>query len=342
MSVVNPDRLAAIFGCAGTELTDAEAVLFRSCRPTGLILFFRNCDNPQQIKGLINQFKELIEDDAGPVLIDQEGGRVQRLQPPTWRQAPAAAAIAALAARAGIDAALRAAWLNARLIADELQPLGFTVNCAPCLDLRFPDPNPAIGDRAYGGDPVLVSRFGRAVADGLLAGGILPVIKHMPGHGRARVDSHHDLPIVEATADVLRSADFMPFKALSELPLGMSAHLLYQEIDADNPGTLSAPIIEGIIRREIGFDGLLFTDDISMNALPGGVGTRAARAIDAGCDIVVHCNGEMSEMTDVADTVGSLSARAHARLTRALATLPAPAEFDPAAALAELKQLLNS
>jgi beta-N-acetylhexosaminidase len=329
---------AVVFGCAGLELTDAEMSLFRQERPVGLILFQRNCNNPKQIKNLIKKFNEQYDDYEPLIMIDQEGGRVQRLKPPHWRQAPPAETFGALANAGG--PAARAVWLNARLVAAELDDLGFNVDCAPCLDLRFPDTHAAIGNRAFGADPDLVAELGRAMADGLLAGGILPVIKHIPGHGRTKVDSHHDLPVIEESLEILAISDFRPFQQLADLPLGMTAHLLYLEIDADSPGTQSRKVLHDVIRRKIGFDGLLFSDDLSMNALGGTIAERAAKSLTAGCDIALHCNGDLDEMREVAAAVGSLTEAAVDRLQKACAMRPQPKAANLIELQAELDQIL--
>ncbi len=333
------NRLAAVFGCAGLTLTDAEREFYLNHRPVGFILFQRNCDNPHQIKSLIAEFKVLVADEDALILIDQEGGRVQRLKPPHWRQAPSAATFGTLVEAEG--PAERAVWLNARLLASELLELGFSVDCAPCLDLRFGDTHAAIGDRSFGRDPIRVARLGRAMANGLLAGGILPVIKHLPGHGRAKVDSHDALPLIEEELNVLKSDDFLPFIELSELPLGMTAHLLYRSIDAACPGTQSRRILNDIIRHEIGFDGLLFSDDLSMNALGGTIGERAARSLAAGCDIALHCNGDIAEMEEIAADIGDLSEIAQNRLKKALSFRVKPDRAVPAALAAELTDILQ-
>ena len=330
---------AVVFGCEGLELTDAEAAFFNQERPVGLILFQRNCDNPKQIKCLVQKFNEQFDDYKPLIMIDQEGGRVQRLKPPHWRQAPPAAIFGALATAGG--PAKRAVWLNARLLAAELYDLGLNVDCAPCLDLRFPDTHAAIGNRAFSADPVLVAELGRAMADGLLAGGILPMIKHIPGHGRSRVDSHHFLPVVEESLEDLVNYDFKPFQQLADLPLGMTAHLLYRAIDPDCPGTQSAIVLLDIIRQKIGFDGLLFSDDLSMNALGGTIAQRAAKSLLAGCDIALHCNGAMDEMLDVADAVGMLSETAVSRLEVACAARPAPTHVDLSSLQSELDQIFE-
>jgi len=306
--------LAAIFGCRGLQLDAREKRFFSDADPVGFILFRRNCDNPAQVRRLVDDLRECVGRADAPVLIDQEGGRVQRLKPPHWRDAPAAARFAALAAT-DLDRAVEAARLNARLIARELSPLGITVDCAPVLDLPKADADPIIGDRAYGSDPAIVASLARAVCEGFLAGGVLPIIKHIPGHGRADVDSHMALPVVSAAVSELTTTDFSPFAALADMPWAMTAHVVYTQLDAENPATTSANVID-VIRREIGFTGILLSDDLSMQALSGGMGQRVTDSLAAGCDIVLHCNGIMAEMTDVAKACLPLGDIALGRVAR--------------------------
>ncbi|HRO12094.1 MAG TPA: glycoside hydrolase family 3 N-terminal domain-containing protein, partial [Amaricoccus sp.] len=274
---------AAIFGCAGPELTPEEGRFFAEAAPWGFILFARNVESPAQLRRLTDALRDSVGRDA-PVLVDQEGGRVARLRPPHWREwLPALEECARLpAARRG-----RAMHLRYRLIAGELRAAGIDVDCAPVLDVARAETHAIIRNRCYGGDPGEVAAIGRAVAEGLLAGGVLPVIKHMPGQGRAPLDSHLELPLVEADRAAL-AEDFAPFRALADLPMAMTAHVVYAAIDPGAPATLS-PVVVRLMREEIGFGGLLMTDDISMRALSGGLGERAARALAAGCDIVLHC-----------------------------------------------------
>ncbi len=304
------EPLAAIFGVAGAELGADERAFFRDSDPLGFILFARNCLAPIQVRRLVAGLRETVGRADAPVLIDQEGGRVARLKPPHWRDYPAAAAIAAL----GGARALEAARLGARLIADDLAPLGITVDCMPVLDLPVAAADPVIGDRAYGTTPAPVATLGAAVCAGLLAGGVLPVIKHIPGHGRALVDSHHALPVVTADRETLEATDFAPFRALAAQPWAMTAHVLYSAIDDAQPATLSPRLIGTVICGSIGFDGLLLSDDLSMAALPGGLGERATRALAAGCDVVLHCNGARDEMIAVAAGAASLGPPARRRL----------------------------
>lgn len=274
-----------------------------------------------------------------PVLIDQEGGRVARLGPPHWRRPPPAGIFATLHAH---DEArgLNAAWLNARAIAHDLHGLGIDVDCAPVLDLLLPDAHDIIGDRAYGTTPARVIALGRAVCDGLLAGGVLPVIKHMPGHGRALADSHLELPVVRASEAELE-ADFAPFRALADVPLAMTAHIVYPAYDPDLPASTSPVIIDRVIRGAIGFDGVLLSDDINMSALAGGVAHRAAACVAAGCDVVLHCSGRLDEMREIAAALPAMTPKAARRLDKALAQRRAPSRFDPTGSLARLEAMLQ-
>ncbi|HUZ71709.1 MAG TPA: beta-N-acetylhexosaminidase [Stellaceae bacterium] len=331
------DTLAAIFGLGGAALSGEERAFFREANPLGFILFARNCVAPDQVRRLVTELRDTVGRADAPVLIDQEGGRVARLKPPHWPDYPAAAAIAALAG----TAALAAARLGARLIADDLGALGITVDCMPVLDLPVAGADAVIGDRAYGTAPDHVAALGAAVCDGLLAGGVLPVIKHIPGHGRATVDSHRALPVVTAPRAVLAVTDFAPFRALAACPWAMTAHVLYRDIDASLPATLSARLIAEVIRASIGFDGLLLSDDLSMAALPGGLDARAAGALAAGCDVVLHCNGAMDEMIAVAGAASSLSPVARRRIAAAEARRRGAREpFDRAAATARFAALM--
>ena len=334
-------RTAAVVGASGSGLSEDERRLFQETRPLGLILFARNCESPDQIRSLIQSFRSAIEDSEAPVLIDQEGGRVARLKPPTWAQICACRAIGNLA-KLDLERGKEAAWLQARLIASDLEPLGITINCAPVLDLGFRGQTDAIGDRSYGDDPDLVTALGLAAIKGYLAGGILPVIKHMPGHGRAMVDSHLDLPRVEAGRDELHEADWQPFQALADVaPFGMTCHLLFKALDARRPATQSPIIINDVIRGAIGFKGALLSDDLSMEALGGSLGERAAAAIKAGCDLAVHCNGDFSEMSQVLASAGPLEGEALGRVNQALAHRPEPSPFDAEQGRNRLEALLD-
>ena len=331
---------AVIFGCEGTTLIDWESRFFSDSNPLGFILFTRNCESPDQIRALVAELRGSIGREDAPVLVDQEGGRVARLKPPRWRAAPAAARFGLLARR-DPELADQAVRLNARLIAAELVDLGITVDCAPVLDLPTPGASDVIGDRAFGVDPELIGALGGAFCDGLLAGGVLPVIKHIPGHGRARVDSHHKLPVVETPRAELERSDFRPFVALAEAPWAMTGHLVYSDIDPDNPATMSQAVIAEVIRGAIGFDGVLVTDDLSMAALSGDYSTRAATSLAAGCDLVLHCNGKAEEMTAVMDGVGAVSAAATRRLAAAAARPAAPETLDTVALAARLDRMLD-
>lgn len=333
----NPDLLPVIFGVGGTALNAAERDFFHDANPLGFILFARNCDSPAQLKRLVATLRDSVGRSDAPILIDQEGGRVARLSPPHWPAYPAPAAIAAL----GGSAAREAAWLDARLIADDLAQLGITVDCAPVLDIPVADADPIIGDRAWGDTPRRVIELGFAVCDGLLAGGVLPVLKHVPGHGRGTVDSHLALPVVATSLATLDSIDFAPFRALAGMPWAMTAHILYSELDPDRPATLSARVIGEAIRTSIGFDGVLISDDLSMQALGGGLAERARSALAAGCDLVLHCNGIMEEMSGIAAAIGPIRAEAARRVAAGEARRRAPGAFDRYAAERRFAALLE-
>lgn len=311
---------AVIFGCGGTELSAAERAFFGEADPWGFILFARNVESPGQLRRLTAGLRESVGRDA-PILVDQEGGRVQRLRPPHWRDwLPALDE----AERLPAEARARGLYLRARLIAGELRDAGIDVNCAPVLDLARSETHAVIRNRCLGGDPDEVAALGRAIAEGLLAGGVLPVVKHMPGQGRAGLDSHHDLPEVTADRAALE-ADFAPFRALRDLPLAMTAHVVYRALDPGAPATQSAAVVR-LMREDLGFDGLLMTDDLSMKALRGDFGDRARASLAAGCDVVLHCNGDPGEMAAVADAVPALAGRSAARAEAALALRRAPAD----------------
>jgi beta-N-acetylhexosaminidase len=335
--------LAAIFGCAGTEISADEIAFFADADPLGFILFGRNVDTPGQVKALVASLREAGGREDAFVLIDQEGGRVARLKPPHWRAYPAARWFGELA-RVDQIVAAEAVALNSRLIAGDLTNLGIDVDCLPVLDVPGSGAHDVIGDRAYGTDPRMVTMMARAACGGLLAGGVLPVVKHIPGHGRAMSDSHLELPVVDCSLDELASQDFEPFQALAEMPIAMTAHVVYSALDATHPATTSARVIQEVIRGTIGFDGLLLSDDLSMQALDGDLAGRATSASDAGCDVVLHCNGEMVEMTEVAGVIDRLSDAAAERVDRARAMKRDPQPFDAAAAdnhLAQLEQGLS-
>jgi len=327
---------AGLFGLGGPVLTAEERAFFSSVQPLGFILFARNIQTPDQVRALVAGLREAVGRADAPVLIDQEGGRIARLRPPHWHALPAAARIAAL----GGEAAAEAAWLSGRLIAHDCAGLGIDVACAPVLDVLAPQvATEVIGDRSFGTAPEPVIALGRQQADGLLAGGVLPIAKHIPGHGRAQVDSHHALPTVHAPLAALQAVDFAPFQALHDLPIAMTAHIDYTALDPGVPATWSARVIGEIIRGQIGFNGFLLSDDLSMQALGGPLGQRAARSIAAGCDAVLHCNGDMAEMQAVADTIGPLGDAARQRWSAVCRTGPQP--FDALAGAARLSELLG-
>jgi beta-N-acetylhexosaminidase len=330
---------AFVSGCAGTELSGSEAAFFAAEQPLGLILFKRNCETPDQVRALVDAFRTAVGRPDAPVMIDQEGGRVRRLRPPHWPDYPAAGVLSGIA-QGDPDAGARAAWLQGRLMAADLHDLGITIDCAPVLDAIIPGASQAIGDRSFGGDVALVTRLGRAVANGLLAGGVLPVTKHMPGQGRAMVDSHDVLPVVDADLAALEATDFLPFAALADLPAAMTSHTVFTAVDPQRPATTSAILIRDIIRGRIGFDGVLFSDDVSMNALAGDHRARAKAIFDAGCDIVLHCSGRMDHMREVADVSPALAGVAATRVARMMAALTPPHPFDRAAGRAEFNALL--
>lgn len=308
---------AAIYGLSGLALTDEERAFFREVDPAGYILFGRNCGDPEQLKALTADLRGLHGRDDLPILIDQEGGRVMRMKPPAWPTLPAMGAFDRLY-RTAPSSAIEAARMNARAIGLMLSAHGINVNCAPMLDVRQPDASEIVGDRAYGEEPMQVAAIGRAVLDGMASAGVVGVVKHMPGHGRATVDSHKELPVVRASAEELE-IDLEPFEALREAPMGMVAHILFEAWDAERPSSQSPFVIEEIIRGRIGFAGLLMTDDIGMEALKGSPGERSAAAIAAGCDLTLHCTGKFDEMIDVARHVGAMSVEAEASLARAMA-----------------------
>lgn len=329
-------RLAVILGCQGHALTAEEAAFFRAVRPWGFILFRRNIETPDQLRALTAALRETIDDPAAPVLIDQEGGRVQRMGPPHWPKYPPGRAYGDLATN---DPLVRReiARLGARLMAHDLRAVGVNVDCVPVLDVPSPDGHEIIGDRAYGQDVETVAALGRAAAEGLIAGGVLPVIKHIPGHGRAMSDSHLELPVVDASYEALDARDFEPFRVLSDMPMAMTAHVVYTAIDPRRPSTQSRTVIRRVTRGAIGFEGLLMTDDLSMKALKGDFTARAKSALAAGCDVVLHCNGDMAEMKAVVEGCRPLKGRALRRADAAMARLArAPEPFDVDAGRARL------
>jgi len=330
---------AAIFGCAGLALSPAERAFYAAVRPSGFILFGRNIQSPGQVKDLVADMRASAGSPEAPVLIDQEGGRVARLRPPHWRHPPPGAVFGALYTRDPATA-IEACRLNARLIAHELMAMGIDVDCAPVLDMPQPGSHDIVGDRALARDPATIAVLARAWCEGFHAGGVAPVIKHIPGHGRARADSHESLPVVEASRAELEADDFPPFAALADQPWAMTAHVLYTALDKTECATNSKPIIAEIIRGAIGFDGALMSDDLSMKALKGSFEERARKCLAAGCDIALHCNGRPAEMEAVAKGAGPLVGKGLARYRAALVHRPVES-FDPAAASARLAALLG-
>jgi beta-N-acetylhexosaminidase len=325
---------AAIFGCKGPRLEPAEHAFFRDADPFGFIIFARNVETPDQLYRLTSDLRAAVGRDA-PVLVDQEGGRVQRLRGPQWREwAPP---LDTIKAALSLAAACRTMAMRASLIASELRAVGIDANCAPVADIATDDTHPFLRNRCYGTDAATVAAIGRAVANAYLAGGILPVVKHMPGHGRAVGDTHHDLPTVTADAAKLMATDFAPFRALSDLPMAMTAHIVFAAYDGEHPTTQSARMIE-VIRSDIGFAGLLMTDDLNMQALSGSLAERTARSLKAGCDLALHCSGEFAEMQAVADAAGPMRPETVARAQAALTWRKGPAPLDIAAVEAALAQ----
>ncbi|MEO1639354.1 MAG: glycoside hydrolase family 3 N-terminal domain-containing protein [Pseudomonadota bacterium] len=325
---------AAIFGPKGTEITAWERGFFRDTQPWGFILFARNIEDPDQLRRLTGGLRDAVGRDA-PILIDQEGGRVQRMRAPHWREY-----LPALDQMARAKDPLRAQWIRNRLIAAELHDVGIDANCAPLADIAEVGTHPVLLNRLYGRDVETVVKAARTCAEAHLAGGVLPILKHIPGYGRAKVDSHHDLPRVSAPRADLDAWDFAPFAALNDIAMGMTAHIIIDAIDSDSPATTSARMMQ-VMRHDIGFDGLLMTDDISMNALSGTVAERSAASIAAGCDLVLHCNGEASEMPLVADAVGAMTDAAETRANRALAQRKTPDPIDIPSLEAELDALID-
>ncbi|NEW92582.1 beta-N-acetylhexosaminidase [Rhodopseudomonas sp. BR0M22] len=331
---------AFISGLAGLSLSDDERGFFRDSRPWGFILFKRNVDNPAQVKALVEELRESVGSPDAPVLIDQEGGRVQRLGPPHWPVYPPGAVFSSLY-QIDPEAGLTAARLSARLIADDLLTLGITVDCLPLADVPVAGADAVIGDRAYGNTPDKVAAIARAVTEGLAQGGVLPVLKHIPGHGRATADSHHRLPTVDTAPAELDRTDFAAFRPLADLPMAMTAHVVFSALDPAQPATTSATIIDRVIRESIGFQGLLMSDDVSMNALAGSIAERTRAIVAAGCDVVLHCNGKLDEMRQVATDTPELQGRALARAEAALAARRPPQPLDRAAARSELEALIG-
>ena len=325
---------AAIFGPEGTEVTNWERGFFKEAQPLGFIVFARNIDNPDQLRRLTHDLRDAAGRDA-PILIDQEGGRVQRMRAPYWREY-----LPALDQMERAHDPLRAHWIRNRLIAAELYDVGIDANCAPLADIAEDATHPFLQNRLYGRDVVSVVAAARVCADAHLDGGVLPVLKHIPGHGRAAIDSHLRLPQVDAPRAELDALDFAPFQALNDITMGMSAHIVFSDIDPDAPATTSPKMMD-VIRNDIGFDGLLMTDDLSMEALSGTVSERATAAITAGCDLILHCNGDAGEMQSVAKAAGAMTPMAMTRAKRALAQRKTPTNIDIPQLEAELESQLS-
>lgn len=330
---------AFITGCSGTRLTADERRFFGIERPWGLILFARNIEGHGQIRDLVAEFREVVGNPDAPVLIDQEGGRVRRLRPPLVQDYPPGTVYGKLYGQ-DRDAGLRAAWLCGRLIGADLADLGITVDCLPIVDVPRGDTSDVIGDRAYGTEPETIAQIGRALTDGLAAAGVLPVLKHIPGHGPATVDSHLTLPVVDTDLDSLRRLDFVPFRALRDLPLAMTAHVVYTAIDRDACATCSPTVIDTVIRGELDYQGCLMSDDVSMKALGGEMRERVRSLFDAGCDLALHCNGDLAEMRDVAAASPVLAGAALRRAEAAIAARRPAEAMDRSALQAEFAALL--
>jgi len=330
---------AAIYGLGGLELTSDERSFFRDAEPAGFILFKRNCDNNEQLLRLTHSLRELSGRDDVPILIDQEGGRVARLRPPEWPAFPAAGKFASLY-RIAPSSAIEAVRSNARAIGLTLRSVGINVNALPLLDVRQEGASDIIGDRAFGSEPMQVAALGRAALDGLASAGVVGIIKHIPGHGRALVDSHHELPVVDATAEELES-DLEPFERLASAPMGMMAHVVYTAWDSDRPASQSRTVIHDIVRERIGFAGFLMSDDSNMNALTGTQAERAAACVAAGCDVALPCNGVLADNIEIAKALGEITVEGADRLARAMAgTRIEPDHLDFAEEIAKRDQLL--
>ncbi|MBI1330991.1 MAG: beta-N-acetylhexosaminidase [Alphaproteobacteria bacterium] len=334
-------RSRAIYGCAGTALTEEERSFFKDVQPWGFIIFARNINNREQVHALVDELRATVGDEKAPVLIDQEGGRVARLKPPQWKARPPQGVFGTLHA-SDAEAGREAAYLNARLIAYDLCEIGVNVDCLPVLDVPVDGADNIIGDRAYGTDPSVIIDLGRAVIEGMMEGGVLPVMKHIPGHGRATADSHLALPRVATTEAELSATDFVTFRSLNHCPMAMTAHVVYEAIDPQRPATTSPKLIRDVIRGEIGFDGVLMSDDLSMKALDGPFSVRTKASLFAGCDVVLHCNGVMAEMREIAEETKVLEGLAQKRCEAALAHLVRPEAFDVEAAEARLAELLGA
>ena len=318
VSLLNPDwktKRAVILGCSGPELTDEESNFYKKTRPLGFILFKRNCETPKQLKALTTALRSITGPSSTPILIDQEGGSVARLSSPNWRDPPAARTIGNLAER-DLKKGCRLAYLNSRLIGRELIKMGINVNCSPVLDVSTENTHGIIGTRAYSGTAHIVRDVGECICRGLAEEGVLPIIKHIPGHGRAKTDSHLELPIVDENIETLKTSDFIPFQQHNSFPWAMTAHILYKHLDRDNPATHSKKIISTIIRKEISFDGIVLSDDIGMKALEGDFSERALKSLKAGCDIAMHCSGDITEMKTFVKKVPKLTKFSQIRLAK--------------------------
>jgi beta-N-acetylhexosaminidase len=333
---------AFVSGCSGLSLTKDEQKFFRDMQPWGLILFGRNCNSPKQLADLTREFRNCVGRKDAPVLIDQEGGRVQRMSPRTgpWRPYPAPGLFEKLYNDYPLHA-LRVIRNIGRLMAEELETAGINVNCVPVLDVPQKDSSAIVGDRAYSTSPETVSILARQHVSGFIQGGILPVMKHLPGHGRATTDSHLELPRVEASRAALELIDFRTFGAFADCPMAMTAHVIFTAIDASAPATHSRLVIRNLIRKQLGYNGLLMTDDLSMKALTGSYTDRVEKALAAGCDIVLHCNGEMAEMQEVAQAAGLLGGKAMARAKAALRTRQKPLPFDMKEAMTDYDMVMK-
>lgn len=333
--------VAAIFDCEGPRLSAEEKAFFRDVDPWGFILFARHCENADAVRAHCDELRECVGREDAPILIDQEGGRVSRMSPPAFREHPAPAVFGELW-KLDPKKANEAAKLNGYLLGRLVSDLGVTVNCVPMLDVPQADANPVvIGDRAYAKWPDIIANLGAATMEGLIEGGALPVIKHLPGHGRSLCDSHHELPRVCNSKRDLQSVDFQPFKTLRDARMGMTAHIVYEAYDAERPATLSPTIVNDVIRGEIGFDGLLFTDDLKMKALGGPVSARIAGAYDAGCDIALNCNFSMAEKQESVSALRPLEGKSAARAAHALAELGPVDRIDTGEAYGRLSALIK-
>ena len=341
---------AAIFGCAGTVLTQEERAFFNDVQPFGFILFTHkpapyghqhNCESPDQVRALCAELRSTVSNSQAPIFIDQEGGKVQRLGPPHWRPRPPARRFGELFEH-NPEEGREATYLCARLMAHELREVGINANCTPVLDVPIPGAHDIIGDRAYSIKPATVIALGRITVAGHLDSGVLPVIKHIPGHGRALADSHLALPRVSAPYAELSTHDFVTFRGVNDAPIAMTAHIVYEAIDPERPATTSSRVVQTVIRKEIGFRGLLLSDDLSMAALKGPMAKRARAALIAGCDVVLHCNGDLNEMKQIAAEIKPLSGESQRRAETAIAQYRQPAELDFENAEAHLAALMGT